>query len=1377
MTTHLSSRSLRFSAFQLFSLILVLFASISLLAQSGTTFWVSTTGNDSNPGTFALPWKTIQHAATTVTAGATVNVMGGVYNEWVSFPNSGTAVAPITFQSYPVVNGTTVQPAVIDGTGLVTASGTKGLITISGARSYITVNGFELRNVVSASKISCGVYITGSGTGVQILNNLVHNVSATCGLFAYGTSQTPITQLVISGNEFYNLKTGSSESMTMNGNVTHFQITNNIVHDNNNIGIDIIGYERTGPAGYDEASYGVVSGNTVYNISGIANSGESEEYDADGLYCDGCAYTTFENNVIFQVDYGIETTSENTRCLITGTEWPGQDFVGTPATGTYPCYGRYATVRNNLFYYENAAGNSIGGYALAKAKGGGGNGGGSSFHDVFVNNTLFDNGTQPGNATVGTPSGDFETQYQLGTQQADYFENNVIYESASSPYSVSPNMWINSYVPSTQVYPPGLTYTGAPATLNWNLYGSDAGYVEGTSILWADVSSFTSFSDYQTTTGEDANSINADPLFVNFGDTPPNVYTNTDSPVVGAGSTSLSCSVGWCDPNGSSPSSIYGVTDFLGNPRMNGSAIDIGAFQNTGNGLSNSMTVNLTSGASTLQYGQSTTLTVTVTALPGVGGAPSGTVSIYNGQTLLETATLLPTGANSTAASMPLSASQLPAGDDTLTAVYSGNSIAPCCNPSNPPGGPQTPVPWYPSATSQGITIDKTLVSNTVTFTTPAPSTAEYGSSFTVAASGLGTGAITYTSDGVACTNSGATYTMISGTGTCTVTATQAADNNYDSASASEYVTAEAANATVTVTLTSGNNPSNYGDTLQFSAALNSDTGAVKGRRTTKRPKDLNGSVAWTWTDLNNNVYPLSACNGTVSGNPTQTVTCTTSALSGGTDTVTATYTASDSNHNSGVSGSVSQTVNQATNAVTFTTPAPSSAEYGSSFTVAASGLGTGAITYTSDGVVCTNSGATYTMIQGSGTCTVTASQAADNNYAAASNSASVTAEPAVGSVSVTLTSGSNPSIYGGSVTFTATVTSDTGAVKGRRTTKRPRDLNGSVSWSGNTGCSASSVSGNPPQTATCTTSILGGGTDTVTATYTANDSNHTTGSGSINQSVNPVSQTITVSTSAPSTAIDNSSFTIVASASSGLPVSFASSGSCTNSGGTYTITAGSRAGSICYETVSQAGNNNYTAANAVTEDTTVAGQTTPTVSFTGPSPSKAVYGTTFQVTASSVNDTSVPVITTSTGTACQIAGSTTNGTTVTATIQMLTGNESCKLAANWAVNTVFKADSKSLTVTAEKVTPTVSFTGAPATANNGGTFTVTAASNSSATPSITSASPAVCSIGSFGGNGPGSYQATVTMLKATGTCKLKAVWPINADYTNASAVQSTTAE
>jgi hypothetical protein len=690
------SRSLQFCTLWT----LVLFASISLFAQSGTTYYVATNGSDGNPGTLAAPWLTIQHAATTATAGATVYVMGGVYNQIVTFPNSGTLGSPITFQSYPG------QTAIIDGTGLA-VSGTTGLVTISGIRSYITISGFEIRNLstTKTSGVPCGVWITGSGTGVQIQNNLIHNIVSPgkgngCGLFAYGTTQAPITGLIVNGNELYDLQTGESESMTFNGNVTNFQITNNLVHDNYNIGIDIIGYEKTGPTGYDQAMLGVVSGNTVYNISGIANSGETNEYDADGLYCDGCAYVTWEKNVIFQTDYGIETTSENQLCGANGTDWAsGTIGVGTAATGKLPCYGMYNTVRNNLFYEANSCGMSLGGYAKATTKGGGSNGGGSSFHDVFVNNTLYDNGAQPGNADEGEPSGDFQIQYQVGSAQADYFENNVIYSGA-------PNIWINGYNNSTTQTTGTGPYPAPPATLNYNSYFSLPGYAEGTSIVWEAFSGYTNFANWQSVTGEDANSVNADPQFVAVAATPPNLDTNPGSPAIGAGSsTSISCSVGWCDPNGSSPTSIYGSTDFLGNPRTSGSSVDIGAYQNTGVPISNTIAVNLSSLASSLQPGQSTTLTATVTATPGGAGVPSGTVSFMVGSTLLQTQTLFPTSATTSAASLPLYAVQLASGSNTLTAVYSGNSIAPCCSPTNPPGGSQTQTPTYPGATSSPISV------------------------------------------------------------------------------------------------------------------------------------------------------------------------------------------------------------------------------------------------------------------------------------------------------------------------------------------------------------------------------------------------------------------------------------------------------------------------------------------------------------------------------------------------------------------------------------------------------------------------------------------------------------------------------------------------
>jgi len=621
----------------------------SLAGQTGATFYVSTSGSDSNPGTIGSPWLTIQHAANSVSAGATVYVFGGVYNESVNFPASGTASAPIIFQSYPG------QTAVIDGTGVScctsnpASSGnlTQGLINIVN-QSYIVISGFDIRNFTTskAANTPAGVWITGSGTGVQLLNNLVHNIMTSSekngnafGIAVYGTSQTPISYLVISGNEVYSLKTGNSESVNVDGNVTNFAITNNLVHDNDNIGIAAIGYEGVGPVGYDESMYGEISGNTVYNISGIHNAGEGDSYDADGVYCDGCAYVTVEDNLIHNVDYGIEVASEHKICQSTGTEYSSSGTIGK---GTSPCNGRYVTVRNNVIYDSNACGISIGGYS---------NNVGGSAHVVIVNNTLYDNNTQK-------QAAEFQIQYHSGKAQGNIFENNIVYAGTQ-------NVWIYSFVKPTTTYP------APPATLNWNLYYSAAGYVKGTSITWAGVSSYKNYAAYQTTTGEDANSPNANPLFVNVGATPPDFDLSATSPAVNAGSIGLPCSVGWCNSN--SPHSIYGSTDFIGNPRTNGSSIDIGAYESTG--VANSLTVTLTSGMYTLQPGQSTTLTATVSAKPGDGGVPSGTVNFMLGSTLLATETLLPANATESATSLPLNASELAQGGNTLTAVYSGNSV------------------------------------------------------------------------------------------------------------------------------------------------------------------------------------------------------------------------------------------------------------------------------------------------------------------------------------------------------------------------------------------------------------------------------------------------------------------------------------------------------------------------------------------------------------------------------------------------------------------------------------------------------------------------------------------------------------------------------
>ncbi len=96
--------------------------------------------------------------------------------------------------------------------------------------------------------------------------------------------------------------------------------------------------------------------------------------------------------------------------------------------------------------------------------------------------------------------------------------------------------------------------------------------------------------------------------------------------------------------------------------------------------------------------------------------------------------------------------------------------------------------------------------------------------------------------------------------------------------------------------------------------------------------------------------------------------------------------------------------------------------------------------------------------------------------------------------------------------------------------------------------------------------------------------------------------QTITVTVPAPATAIYKSSFTIGASASSGLLISFASSGACTNTGATFTIDATK---GTCTVTMNQAGNSSFLPAPQIQETTTVAKAiTTATVVTTSGSPS-----------------------------------------------------------------------------------------------------------------------------------------------------------------------------
>jgi hypothetical protein len=370
--------------------------------------------------------------------------------------------------------------------------------------------------------------------------------------------------------------------------------------------------------------------------------------------------------------------------------------------------------------------------------------------------------------------------------------------------------------------------------------------------------------------------------------------------------------------------------------------------------------------------------------------------------------------------------------------------------------------------------------------------------------------------------------------------------------------------------------------------------------------------------------------------------------------------------------------------------------------------------------------------------------------------------------------SSENPSTYGDSVTFTATINGASGQIK--RNGVKSQDVTGTVTWSGNTGCGTTNVTSGNPGTATCTTTSLNAGSDTVTANYSG-DANHSAGSGSLVQTVNQASQTITAAV--PPGVKTTDSFTVSATGGgSGNALTYTSGGDCTNSGATYT--AGTRAGT-CTVTINQAGNTNYAAATPYNASVSVVtALVKPVVSFTG-APTSAVGGSTFVVTATYPNTSDVPEeVPTITGNAvCSASAVSGSGTTYQSTITLLKGSGTCTMTAKWAANYYYAAATATQKTTATETVPTVSFTGAPTSAVGGSSFTVTATSNETdadaAVPTITGNT--VCSVGSLSNTGPGTYEATVTMLAGSGTCTMTAKWAKTIEYDAATAQQKTTAE
>jgi len=147
-----------------------------------------------------------------------------------------------------------------------------------------------------------------------------------------------------------------------------------------------------------------------------------------------------------------------------------------------------------------------------------------------------------------------------------------------------------------------------------------------------------------------------------------------------------------------------------------------------------------------------------------------------------------------------------------------------------------------------------------------------------------------------------------------------------------------------------------------------------------------------------------------------------------------------------------------------------------------------------------------------------------------------------------------------------------------------------------------------------------------------------------------------------------------------------------------------------CTSTVTWAADDNYT--EATRSQTTTAQKIAPTVTFTGRPRARPTRARLRGEHDEQLGDPGLHV-----GGVCS---------NLATAYTMISGTGSCTATVTWAADANYNGATRSQTTAAEKINPTVTFTGAPASAAYHSVFTVASTTNSSASPVYTSGG--VCS-------------------------------------------------
>lgn len=573
--------------------------------------------------------------------------------------------------------------------------------------------------------------------------------------------------------------------------------------------------------------------------------------------------------------------------------------------------------------------------------------------------------------------------------------------------------------------------------------------------------------------------------------------------------------------------------------------------------------------------------------------------------------------------------------------------------------------------------------SQTVTFS--ALSSKTYGdASLNLAATSDRSLPISYASSNTSvCTISGSTLTIV-GAGSCDVTASQAGDSGTLAAtSVVQTLTVAKANQTIT---------------------LPAFTAGVYGGADKASGATASSGLTVTLTSTDTSVCTVSGLNVV--------------QVAPGTCSITASQ-AGNANYNAATDVTKTFTIAQASQSIAFN--GATKQKPAGDFTVAATTTSGLAISYASTTQsVCTVSGSTVTPVA-LGTCTITASQAGDSNWNAATavNANFLIESVPVQTASVSIASAANYR-FGTAVTATAGTWTGTATISYARAWYRC-DTAPSIAVGTDTAANLApsdcvAISGATALSYTPVLADIGkylAIAETATNTTTVDGTNNRTTFVATATTVEKQTQTINFATLTAKTYGD-ASFNLTATTDRSLTVSFTSSNTavCTVSGSSVTVLSAG----TCDITAAQSGNSSTLAAADVVRTLTV-NKSAQTVSL--PDFTAGVYQGANKVSGATASS-GLPVTLTSTTTAvCTVSG--------LEVVQVTAGT--CSITASQAGNSNYLAATDvTKTFTIAKAAQTITFTGA-AKQKPAGTFTLNATATSGLAVGYTSTTTGVCTV------------------------------------------------